>query len=358
MPDSLRDAWTGPRSGLSQIEFHTHVAPSRPDQTEPDAWLGGQSVAIERLRIHTQRIGTEGAAVVSLHGEVGTGKLRVSQWIHRCSRRGTRPLLALDAIDPTLHGQLDRVRDALRERRDNAPGTLVLRNWERCTEHALAQLVDILALQGVELVCALVLVSKRTPEQLRECSSAHAGLMSRATKATLTVPALRHRRADIGILARTFAEAAAHHYDKTIRGISPQALTALENHDFPGNVRELELMVEQAVLRCTGDWVTAEGFPGIGEPSLRQTDSAELVVRMPGCTLREVEIGALRLALRVTEGKVVKAAELLGITRHALRRKLHKFDLNHLRASPPNVIRKAVTSPASTVETSESADPA
>jgi len=352
MPDSLRDAWTGPRSGLSQIEFHTHVAPATPDQAKPaDAWLAGQSVAIEQLRVRAQRVGSEGARVVSLHGEVGTGKLRVAQWIHRCSRRAARPLLSLEAGDPTLDEQLARVRDNLAEARDDqalrgAPGTLVVRNWERSSVRALEHLLDLLGAQGVELVCALILVSKRSPEQLRDLSPHHAALISRATKATLGVPALRHRRSDIGILARTFADAAARRYDRQIRGISPQALALLDSHAFPGNVRELQLMVEQAVLRCTGDWVTAEGFPSVGEPDpLRQTDAAELVIRMPGCTLREVEVGALSLALNVSEGKVVKAAELLGITRHALRRKLQKFDLNHLRASPPNLIKKRPPQP-------------
>ena len=59
----------------------------------------------------------------------------------------------------------------------------------------------------------------------------------------------------------------------------------------------------------------------------------ELVIRMPGNSLRDVELQALKLALDLTDGRVVRAAELLGITRHALRRKLDKHGLNDRRAS-------------------------
>ena len=65
---------------------------------------------------------------------------------------------------------------------------------------------------------------------------------------------------------------------------------------------------------------------------MRTTDDSELVIRLPGSSLREIEIEALRLALRLSEGRIVRASELLGITRHALRRKLEKFGLNDLRA--------------------------
>ena len=339
MPDSLREAWTAPRGDLSQIEFHTHMAPSREGSAEAaEERLVGQSVAIERLRARATSLGAEGAAVVLIHGEAGTGKLRVSQWIHRSSSRSTRPLLVLDSDDPTLNSQLDRVIAALTgalASGSEPPGTVVLRNCERATEASLSRLIEILSSQGVRLRCGLVLISKRSPDQLRQQTHRHGQLIGRASASTLSVPALRHRGGDIGELARRFAHAAARRYDKTIRGLSPQALSKLETHDFPGNVRELQFMVEQAVLRGSGDWITGDCIPGIGEDtSTRETDDAEIVIRLPGSSLREIEIQALRAALKLSEGRIVKASELLGITRHALRRKLEKFGLNDLRATP------------------------
>jgi DNA-binding NtrC family response regulator len=330
---------------LSQIEFHTHVVPSADGLASEvaETWLAGESVAIERLRTRATHVGSDGSAVVVIHGDAGVGKLRVAQWIHRCSSRSRNPLLVLDSDDPTLNSQLDRVIQVIAARsrglssaQARAPGTMVLRNWERAEESALTRLFEILGCQGVELVCALVLISKRSPEQLREASVLHAQLLARAGGSLVSVPALRHRGGDIQGLARHFANEAARRYDKSIRGISTQALSMLEAHDFPGNVRELQVMVEQAILRSSGDWVTGECFWGLGDDApLPATEASELVIRLPGSSLREIEIQALRLALKISGGRVVRASELLGITRHALRRKLEKFGLNDLRLMPP-----------------------
>ena len=345
MPDTSLEVWTAPRSELSQIEFHTHAPPSRAGLGEAaETWLAGQSVAIERLRTRATQVGSQGAAVVAIHGDAGVGKLRVAQWIHRCSSRSSSPLLVLDSDDPTLNSQLDRVIAAIEARSNGVsrgqirtPGSVVLRNWERAEESALTRLFEILGCQGVELVCALVLISKRSPEQLRDCSMLHGQLLARAGGSLVSVPALRHRGGDIQELARRFANEAARRYDKSIRGISTQALSKLEAHGFPGNVRELQVLVEQAVLRSSGDWVTGECFLGLGEATpAASTEESELVIRLPGSSLREIEIQALRLALKLSGGRVVRASEMLGITRHALRRKLEKFGLNDLRMTPPH----------------------
>ncbi|WP_181233752.1 helix-turn-helix domain-containing protein [Enhygromyxa salina] len=316
--------------------------PSRSGLAEAaETWLAGQSVAIERLRTRATLVGSEGSAVVAIHGDAGVGKLRVAQWIHRCSNRSDSPLLVLDCDDLTLNNQLDRVIRMIGARSrglstspPKTPGTLVLRNWERAEEASLARLFEILGCQGVELICALVLISKRSADQLRTSSVLHAQLLARAGGSVVSVPALRHRGVDIQELARQFANEAAQRYDKSIRGISPQALSKLESHDFPGNVRELQVMVEHAVLRSSGDWVTGESFWGLGDESpMPTTEASELVIRLPGSSLREIEIQALRLALKLAGGRVVRASELLGITRHALRRKLEKFGLNDLRVT-------------------------
>lgn len=336
MPDSLREVWTGHREELAQIEFRNRVVVSRDSAAEAaERWLTGQSAAVERLRGRSTTIGREGAAVVVIHGEPGSGKLRTAQWIHRCGSRSGRPLLVVDAEDPTLLAQLDQVIAALRPSSSaTLPGTVALRNCERASEDALARLIQILGSQGVELVCSLSLISKRSPDQLRECSPRHAQLLTRAGGSVIAVPSLRHRGGDIGELARVFADDAARRYDKTSRGVSPQAISKLEAHEFPGNVRELQAMVEQAVLRSSGDWVTGECFAGLGEElAVRATDDSELIIRLPGSSLREIEIEALRLALRLSDGRIVRASELLGITRHALRRKLEKFGLKEARGS-------------------------
>jgi DNA-binding NtrC family response regulator len=339
MHDSLREIWTTRGDEVSQIEFRpavSNLTSSKPidDLTEAaETWLEGQSAAVERLRTRANGLAREGSAVFVIHGEPGSGKLRTTQWIHRGGNRAARPLLVLDADDPAIERQLDRVIETILRDPSHAPGTVAVRRIERADEAALAQLMRLLGCQGVELICALALLSNETPEQIRARSHDHADLLGRAGSAIVAVPALRHRAGDVAELARRFADDAARRLGKSIRGVSPQALSKLDGHEFPGNVRELASIVEQAVLRSSGDWVTAEAFFGLGESAaVRATDSAELVIRLPGSSLREIEVQALRLALRMSGGRIVRASELLGITRHALRRKLEKFGLNDLRA--------------------------
>ena len=110
-----------------------------------------------------------------------------------------------------------------------------------------------------------------------------------------------------------------------------QAIALLQRREYPGNVRELAGLIEQAVLGTVSDWLTVDDFPRLGESDEPPTRRGELVIRLPGNSLREIELQALRLALELTDGRIVRAAELLGITRHALRRKLEKHGLNDLR---------------------------
>ncbi len=340
MHDSLREIWTTRGDELAQVEFRSVLAVQPPRTATPldssdgaDAWFAGQSAAVERLRSRACTVARDGAAIVLVHGEPGSGKLRTTQWIHRNGNRGRRPLLVLDADDPALVRQLDRVIETIASDPSHAPGTVAIRQIERADAATLERVTRLLGCQGVELICAIALLANETTEQVRARSQAHANLLGRVGSAIVAVPALRHRAGDVGELTRLFAELAARRYNKSIRGVSPQALAKLEGHDFPGNVRELASIVEHAVLRSSGDWVTAEAFFGLGESAaVRSTDASELIIRLPGSSLREIEVQALRLALRMADGRIVRASELLGITRHALRRKLEKFGLNELRA--------------------------
>lgn len=318
---------------LAMIEFHTHL-PTPTSMTSPeiaDSWLEGQSPAVERLRLKATQAGRDGSSVVVVHGDSGCGKLRVAQWIHRCSHRSDRPLMVLDGASASLEHQLERVARTLVQSIDPA-GTVAIRNFRAVPVTAIQRLLEILTIQGSHLRCGLILMTDRQVEELRAASLQHQQLLGRAVNSVIHVPALKQRGGDVAFLARRFVQESARRYGKQVRGISPQAIGRLENHDFPGNVHELRTLIEQAVLRSSGDWITAECFPGIGESSpIRSMEQSEVVIRLPGSSLREIEVQALRLALRLSGGRIVRASELLGITRHALRRKLEKFGLNDLR---------------------------
>jgi DNA-binding NtrC family response regulator len=289
------------------------------------AGFDGASDALERLRHRlTQALGAE---LVLVYGELGTGKRRVAEVLHRAGRRAGK---RLELVDAATEGAMDRVTtltEAFRQDGD-APGTVVISHLEAAPNPLVPALVALqTALAGK---ATMIILSSSDFGSLRARSLQHSQLLGRTGAATVLVPPLRARAQDIASLGRAFCLDAATRTGKKLRGISPKAIAWLERRDFSRNMLELRELIEDAVARCNGDWITTETF-GALEAGPEQEESVDLVVRLPGTSLREIEVKALEMAMRVSGGRVVRAAEMLGITRHALRRKLEKFGLEHLR---------------------------
>lgn len=284
------------------------------------ARLHGSSSAIERVRARIRDLARGGPRVVVIQGEPGAGKRRVALCLHGCGADPAAPFWEIEAGPhvPTL---------------PEDSGTLVVRNVDRAGAAMISTLVAAAHAGGRR---RLVLLTRTPLGELRARSLEHGQLLGTAARAAILVPPLRARRLDIAELARVLADDAAARYERPARGLSPGALARLEAHDFPGNVRQLRSLLEVATLQATGDWITAEAFSGLPSDGTASTEPGELTVRLPGASLREIELEVLRLALRITRGRVVKTAELLGITRHALRRKLEKHGLGDLRARGPD----------------------
>ena len=143
----------------------------------------------------------------------------------------------------------------------------------------------------------------------------------------LVIPPLRERREDVPILADHFLKKYAAAAEKPVRTISADALQMLTQHDFPGNVRELENAIESAVLYETTDLLQRESLP----PYLMQGDSQPATGSPTDTTailpLDEVERRAIVHALKVMDNNIPDAARALGIDRSTLYRKLKKYNL-------------------------------
>lgn len=291
------------------------------------ARLHGSSSAIERVRARVRDLARSPARVVVIQGEPGSGKRRVAMCLHACGVDASAPFWEVDAGPQPPPIPEDG-------------GTLLVRNVDRAGPAMISTLVAVAhASQRRRLV-----LHTRTPlGELRARSLEHGQLLGMAARSAILVPPLRARRLDIAELSRVLAGDSAARYERPARGLSPGALARLEAHDFPGNVRQLRALIDIATLQATGDWITAEAFSGLPGDAVASTEPGELTVRLPGASLREIELEVLRLALQITRGRVVKTAELLGITRHALRRKLEKHGLGDLRARGPEDETDTVT---------------
>ena len=135
---------------------------------------------------------------------------------------------------------------------------------------------------------------------------------------TIEVPPLRARRADIPVLANHLFERFSRHMETRITGITPAAMTLLENYDWPGNVRELSNAIERAMVIGKGPSIRPEDLP------LRARTRAE----SPPDSLAEVEKRHIAAVLAKTEWNITRAAELLGVDRATVYNKVKKYELS------------------------------
>ncbi|MGH7439554.1 MAG: sigma 54-interacting transcriptional regulator, partial [Polyangiaceae bacterium] len=147
----------------------------------------------------------------------------------------------------------------------------------------------------------------------------------------LEVPPLRERREDIRVLCEHFLARCAAEQNKDVRALSPDAQRALGTYAFPGNVRELENVVERAVALAQGPTIGLGDLPREVSGAAAQTTPSLLTLPPEGCNidevLGEIERRLLLGALERTGGVRTQAAKLLGVTLRSLRYRLQKHGL-------------------------------
>jgi DNA-binding NtrC family response regulator len=139
---------------------------------------------------------------------------------------------------------------------------------------------------------------------------------------TLDIPALRERKEDIQPLAEGFMERARQHYLSTVRRFSSAAMAALENHAWPGNIRELQHVVERAVLLAEHEEILERDLQ-LPQRSAAPDDGSDELASM---TLEQAETWFINRALKRHRGNTNEAARALGMSRSALYRRLGNRD--------------------------------
>jgi two-component system response regulator PilR (NtrC family) len=136
---------------------------------------------------------------------------------------------------------------------------------------------------------------------------------------TIELPALRERKEDISLLSRFFLKRFRERMGKEVAGISLPAQRSLMSYDWPGNIRELENVIERAILLTDTNFIRQHDLP----------DHIKNIERegIKNLTIDELVKNHVLRVLRTTGGNKTKAALILGISRRALQRKLEKLDL-------------------------------
>jgi DNA-binding NtrC family response regulator len=284
---------------------------------------------------------------VLIYGESGTGKELIARALHAASQRKDGPFVAVNAaaLSPTLlESELfghergaftgaDRTREGRFEAASG--GTLFLDEVGDLPPEVQVKLLRVLQDRAVERVGS----SKPRPVDVRIVSATHRDLLSevkegrfredlyyRLSVVAVELPPLRRRRTDIPLLVEHFSK---KHEAMGIpaRSFSREAMDRLVRYDYPGNVRELENIVQRVLVLTRGDVVASEDLPS----SLRDGEGRESpgMVVIEGATLPEqiaaFESRAIEEALRAENGNQTRAARRLGISERALRYKLAKL---------------------------------
>jgi len=273
-------------------------------------------------------------ATVLLRGESGTGKSAVAAAIHRLSPRASGPFLKVNCgalPEPLLESELFghekgaftgaiRRKPGLFEVADG--GSLLL---DEIGDMSLALQVKVLqaieegaflrvgGTASVRADARLLAATHRDLEDLIRQGRFREDLYYRLNVFPIIVPPLRDRREDIPLLVERFLSKRG----RDPGTVSEEALRLLAGYHFPGNVRELENLVERALILAGGDRLEAAHFPTLlhGE-----TLSPQALPEIPdaGVSIDEIEKGYIEAALRKTGGNKSRAAQLLGMTRRTL----------------------------------------
>jgi DNA-binding NtrC family response regulator len=298
----------------------------------PQVRLVGEAPAMQEVYKMIGRLATNDVPALIV-GERGTGKELVAATIHANSGRRDGPFVTVDCAtldDATLESELTAA----------AGGTLHLAEVHALSRPLQARVLR--AARGAPTPRLIASTAKATAE-LVEDESFNREFYELLAVITLRVPPLRERSEDIALLVRSFTERFNEELNRTIKGVDEQVLQRLQEHDWPGNVGELESVVKRACIITRGDVITLADIGGsLSENRFAGRQDAESALcRAARVALQErlvdttaaaeasafhdivslVETTLVKEALSITNGNQVKASELLGLNRATLRKK-------------------------------------
>ncbi len=275
-------------------------------------------------------------STVLIQGESGTGKEMIARAIHNTGDRAAKPFVSVPcaALEETLlASELFGSEDGKPGKFELADGgTLFLDEIGGISPKLQVDLLRVLedrsfyrAGDGEQFrVDARVIVSTRV--NLKEAVAAGTfrdDLFYRLNVIEIYLPPLRERREDVPLLAQHFLERLAPELGKDVGGISDGALQLLLDHDWPGNVHELENAVERAMVTCRGKVLEEEDFAFLGRAGVSRRSPAF----PPGMSLQEMEKYLVAVTLERTGGNIKEAAAVLDIDRSTLYEKIRKYEI-------------------------------
>ena len=312
---------------------------SGPDKDVP--MMIGQSKVMQDV-FSTIRQLSETDANILILGENGTGKDLVARSLRFFSPRQQAPSVTIDlgSVPESLFeselfgyekGAFTDARKAKAGRMEVASGgTLFLDEIGNLSLSMQSKLLTAIekrqisrlgSTRALPIDVRLICATNANIREMVENGQFRQDLLYRINTIEIHIPPLRERGEDIVLLAEFFLKKFAHKYKKEVQGLTREAKQKLMRYPWPGNVRELQHAMERAVILSKAAWLKPNDFMLTPQPEKKKSELEEIL------NLEQLELNAIKRALKLRHGNVSEAAELLGITRYALYRKMSKNEL-------------------------------
>ena len=307
-----------------------------PIQTETKVYAGmvGQSPAFHKIVDLIDRVKNNRATIL-IQGESGTGKELVARAIHYKGSYAANPFIAVNCgaipenlLESELFGYVKGAFTGANETRPGYfqaanGGTIFLDEIGTASQAVQVSLLRVLQEKEVRMLGArntdkinlrVIAATNNDLQEMMRNGSFREDLFYRLNVVDIQVPPLRNRKEDIPSLAHTFLKKYQSEYGKKELKISPKAIEILKKYNWPGNIRELENVIQRSII-MSEDIIDVAQLPSWVKHQMPEID--------PGLiSLKEIEKQHILKVLAMTKQNKTKAAEILGIDRKTLREKL------------------------------------
>lgn len=336
---------------MRQIEAVRMAPPEKVVRCEGFPEMVGASESLHRV-LQIARLVAPSPLPVLIGGETGTGKELLARALHRLSSRADKsfvcincPTIPTDLAESELFGHTrgaftgaNDAKAGLFEAADG--GTVFLDEIGDLPPAVQVKLLRVLQEGEVQRLGSqaprkldlrvLAATNRNLLEEVRD-GRFREDLYHRLSGVLLELPPLRERLSDLAPLATYYLEAAAARLERTVQGFTTEALAALESYEWPGNIRELQRVIDRAVLVCPADLVRVDdlgdAFKRSTQPRTDSSTAATDEKRSLSHQLRDEKLRMVQDALARNRGNQAAAARELGMSRSNLNRLLKRYGI-------------------------------
>jgi two-component system response regulator HydG len=326
---------------VSALSQENKAAPKAKTEVTAKTMVKGGSPVIQRVYKHVALVAPTKMSVLIL-GESGTGKEYIARMIHEQSGRKDKPFIAVDCgslskeLAPSeLFGHLKgSFTSAIADKRgvfeEAKGGTVFLDEVGNLPYEVQKQLLRALqeqkvrpvgSAQDINVDVRIIAATNEDLEKAIENGAFREDLYHRINEFSIDVPPLRDRIDDLPEFAYYFLQQADEELGKDVKRISEEAINALKQHRWDGNLRELRNVIRRATLFAENEEITAENLPVLASRRQKEQDVNDMALR-PGDEKEQI-LNALRKA----RGNKTVAAKLLQVDRKTLYNKMHHYGI-------------------------------